>query len=139
MPFLALVVEALWGIFVRIGAWAIRYVAPSAISMLVLRASSSYALMGVTLAFWLSSFAVVMTFVNTKTSELLSLMVTDINSYWLTAFSMLPTNILSCLSAVFVAHLMYLTFRFKIYISNVLSSQFTQGALPPGQKRLPKK
>ncbi|HAF6279761.1 TPA: hypothetical protein G9F26_003956 [Salmonella enterica] len=132
-----LLLEPLLGFLSAAGGWLIRYLAPSMITMLVMRASSHYIVMGLSLAFYLSSFLAVMTFVNGQATDLLNQIALGDNPYWLTGLSMLPSNILSCLTVVFLSYTVYLTFRFKIYIANMISQEFTQGALPPGQARLP--
>ncbi|EDC5874219.1 hypothetical protein GAT78_00050 [Salmonella enterica] len=137
MPVIAVILEVLFGLVVRLGAWAIRYLAPEMISMLLYRSTSSYVIMGLSVAFYISTFLAVMTFINDKATSLIASLALP-NDYWVTGLSMLPSNILSCLSAVFMAYTVYLTFRFKIFISRLITSQFTQVQLPPGQGRLPK-
>ncbi|EHI7915420.1 hypothetical protein J9M50_004801 [Salmonella enterica] len=137
MPLLAVALDVLFGLLVRLGAWAIRYLAPEAITMLLYRSTSSYVIMGLSVAFYISTFLAVMTFINDKATTLIAALALP-NDYWITGLSMLPSNILSCLSAVFLAYTVYLTFRFKIFISRLITSQFTQAQLPPGQGRLPK-
>ncbi|ECT5249636.1 hypothetical protein ATT74_07685 [Salmonella enterica subsp. enterica serovar Panama] len=137
MPLLAVALDFLFGLLVRLGAWAIRYLAPDMISMLLYRSTSSYAIMGLSVVFYISTFLAVMTFINDKATSLIAELALP-NDYWITGLSMLPSNILSCLSAVFLAYTVYLTFRFKIFISRLITSQFTHSQLPPGQGRLPK-
>lgn len=137
MPLLAVALDFLFGILVRLGALAIRYLAPEMISMLLYRSTSSYLIMGLSVVFYISTFLAVMTFINDKATSLIAELALP-NDYWITGLSMLPSNILSCLSAVFLAYTVYLTFRFKIFISRLITSQFTQSQLPPGQGRLPK-
>ncbi|EPD4814831.1 hypothetical protein ACSAK4_000912 [Salmonella enterica subsp. enterica serovar Newport] len=131
MPLLAVALDFLFGLLVRVGAWAIRYLAPEVISMLIYRSTSSYVIMGLSVAFYISTFLAVMTFINDKATSLIAELALP-NDYWITGLSMLPSNILSCLSAVFLAYTVYLTFRFKIFISRLITSQFTQSHLPPG-------
>lgn len=122
MPALAFLAEALWGILSRLVLWVIRYVAPWLIGFFATKAATGYVLFGISLTFYISSFVAVMTFVNDKASELLNSMVLDNNPYWLTGLSMLPSNILSCLTTVFLAYTIYLIFRFKIFISRLIAS-----------------
>ncbi|EGE5593854.1 hypothetical protein A6C10_000945 [Salmonella enterica subsp. enterica serovar Adelaide] len=132
MALLGVVLDFLFGLLVRLGAWAIRYIAPEMITMFLYRSSSSYVIMGLSVAFYISTFLAVMTFINDKATSLIAALALP-NDYWVTGLSMLPSNILSCLSAVFLAYTVYLTFRFKIFISRLITSQFTQSQLPPSK------
>lgn len=137
MPALAIFVEFLFGLLIRLGAWAIRYLAPDMLSMLLYRSMSQYLIIGLAVAFYISTFLAIMTFINARATSLIASIALP-NDYWVTGLSMLPSNILSCLTAVFLAYTVYLTFRFKIFIARMITSQFTQSQLPPGQGRLPK-
>ncbi|EMW9316560.1 hypothetical protein AAE121_005309 [Salmonella enterica] len=138
MPIIGFLIDAFFGLFVRLGAWGLRYIVPEVISILLYRSTSSYAIIGVSVFFYISTFLAVMTFINNQVSSLISSLVLP-DDYWVTGLSMLPSNILSCLSAVFLAYTVYITFRFKIFISRIITSQFTRSQLPPGQLRLPGK
>ncbi|EEG5674961.1 hypothetical protein G3G77_004772 [Salmonella enterica] len=136
MSALAIFVEFLFGMLIRLGAWAIRYLAPEMLSMFLYRSMSQYLIVGLAIAFYISAFLAIMTFINSKATSLIASIALP-NDYWVIGLSMLPSNILSCLTAVFLAYTVYLTFRFKIFIARLITSQFTQAQLPPSQTRLP--
>ncbi|HAK4778308.1 TPA: hypothetical protein H2C15_004650 [Salmonella enterica] len=56
MPFIPALLDLLFGVLMRLGAWAIRYLAPEVISMLLYRSTSSYVIMGMSVAFYISTF-----------------------------------------------------------------------------------
>ncbi|EMW9316577.1 hypothetical protein AAE121_005330, partial [Salmonella enterica] len=95
MPVIGFLIDALFGLFVRLGAWGLRYIVPEVISILLYRSTSSYAIIGVSVFFYISTFLAVMTFINNQVSSLISSLVLP-DDYWVIGLSMLPSNILSC-------------------------------------------
>lgn len=133
MPLLLMLVS--W--ISQIGVWVLSVLVPFFINLFISRFIYSSFVTGLIIAFYASVLLVFMTFLNTRFVTLLDYAGFFDNPYFLTGVSLLPSNVISCISVFGVVYVTYIAFRFKVFIAKIYFNHFSGSSGIPGNKRLP--